>query len=184
MRKVKFAFVATAFVVMFFSCGSTLHTNTIVIDTLRVNDFSDPQGIMMSPLHFSWKMLSEARNKMQSAYQIWVAKDAEHLIDGTALIWDSEKTVSSANRQVPYDGADLQTETAYFWKVRVWDEDDRTSQWSEIGTWSTGLDQSDLEGKWISYATRDFDLTDTLFMPGCAVFRKPFSCGRVSKACF
>ena len=59
--------------------------------------------------------------------------------------------VGRDNPASPYAGKPLQSKRVYFWKVRVWDENDHPSSWSEQRFWSMGLlEKSEWAAKWIS----------------------------------
>ena len=66
---------------------------------------------------------------------------------------------------IPYSGKDLGSVTKYFWKVRIWDNNDRSSGWSEVSSFITGLiNEGDWDGaKWIGYE----EIPDSLLLvPG------------------
>ena len=64
-----------------------------------------------------------AADRAQSAYQVVVTK-------GDATVWDSGEVRSPASANVPYGGPALESATQYRWKVRVWDETGRPSDYS------------------------------------------------------
>ncbi len=163
------------------SCHPTADDALISIGQISVNYLENPVGVELAPLYFSWQMHSTGRNKLQTAFQILVAKSVQHLDQDLSHTWDSDKVSSSSNKQIKYDGELLESCMTYFWKVRVWDENDNASDWSSVGSWSTGLAHYDLKAAWISYVTDDYNLKDTLMMPGAAVFRKSFSLDRPVK---
>ncbi len=50
-----------------------------------------------------------------------------------------------------YQGAALGSRQRCYWKVRVWDEKDQGSAWSEMALWEMGLLQTaDWQADWIS----------------------------------
>jgi hypothetical protein len=61
--------------------------------------------------------------------------------------------LSQASVWIPYSGQRLEPCKRYFWRVRVWDINDKPSQWSKTGEFLTGLfDRSDWKGaKWIGF---------------------------------
>jgi alpha-L-rhamnosidase len=91
----------------------------------------------------------------QTAYQIQVA-DSSVGFDGGELLWDSGKVESAYQTAIPYEGEELQSRQRVVWRVRVWDVDGRTSEWSEPSSWEMGLlAQSDWGGaRWIEHAGR------------------------------
>ncbi|WP_313692396.1 family 78 glycoside hydrolase catalytic domain [Halorarum halobium] len=51
-----------------------------------------------------------------------------------------------------YDGVPLEADSDYYWRVRIWDEDDRPSKWSDLSSFSTALSgEHEWDGEWISY---------------------------------
>ena len=64
--------------------------------------------------------------------------------------------VSDKSTLVEYAGKPLESKKRYFWKVRVWDENDKSSDWSKVGFWEMGLlSPEDWKGKWISRRLQD-----------------------------
>ena len=52
---------------------------------------------------------------------------------------------------MPYAGKPLASRQRVFWKVRIWDQDDRPSAWSAPAEWTMGiLDPKDWRGQWIA----------------------------------
>lgn len=98
---------------------------------------------------FGWQLESR-KGAMQSAYAIEV-----ETADGKS-VWESGKVNSEASQLIPYEGAALDPLSRYRWRVRVWDEQDEASDWSEYATFGTAPDVEWLEeAAWIgavSYA--------------------------------
>jgi alpha-L-rhamnosidase len=40
---------------------------------------------------------------------------------------------------VSYNGSELKPAETYFWKAKVWNQDNQESEWSEINVFRTGL---------------------------------------------
>ena len=58
--------------------------------------------------------------------------------------------LSSESVNVAYEGGTLKYGGKCYWKVRVWDKDDKANEYSEPATFEMGLlDQYNWEGKWI-----------------------------------
>jgi alpha-L-rhamnosidase len=114
----------------------------------RVN----PLGIDNTSPRFSWKIIDKKRirGQKQTAYQIIVASTLEHLKLGNGDVWSSGKIESDKSVNIVYDGKTLNSAKQYFWKVKVWDKDGNTSNWSEPAKFSMGLlQQYDWKGDWI-----------------------------------
>jgi alpha-L-rhamnosidase len=125
---------------------------------LRCEYLVNPLGIDVAQPRLSWRMQSidpAARGLRQSAYQILVSDSAEGLAADRGELWDSGPVESNESVNVVYGGKPLPSRTACFWKVRVWDQDGRPSQWSEPARWSMGLlDTADWKAKWIGVAAQ------------------------------
>ena len=120
---------------------------------------SNPINIDTDQPRFGWLLQSDRRNQSQSAYQVLVASSAENLQAGRADKWDSGKVISDRSVNVAYAGASLSSDETCYWQVRVWDQDDRASAYSEPAAFTMGLlEESDWTGRWIGAPT-DFALT-------------------------
>ncbi len=107
-----------------------------------------------------------------------MASNAEKLASDEGDIWDRGKTNSNATNQIQYGGQDLISNTKYFWKVKVWDENDKESEWSETAQWSMGLLKfSDWRGKFIGHDVGYFkgDKYEQLYLPPARYLRKSFT---------
>ena len=81
-------------------------------------------------------------SKFQSAYQILVASSQKNIDTNNGDIWDSEQVRSSASTDVEYAGTPLEIGKTYFWKVRIWDEENRLVDYSEVQQFTTGKSDS------------------------------------------
>lgn len=72
----------------------------------------------------------------QSAYRILVGSSEKELERGD--MWDSQKQPSAQSQNVPYEGAPLQSNATYFWKVCSWDERGESNGFSEPQMFHTG----------------------------------------------
>jgi alpha-L-rhamnosidase len=119
---------------------------------LRTEYAENPLGIDVRKPRLSWQLSSDRRGARQTAYQVQVASSPEALAAGDADVWDSGRVESSDSLQVAYDGPPLQSRTRYHWRVRVWDENDSPSEWSEPAWWEMGLlEEDDWQAQWIGY---------------------------------
>ncbi|MCU1262691.1 MAG: alpha-L-rhamnosidase, partial [Bryobacterales bacterium] len=72
------------------------------------------------------------------------------LRSNTGDLWDSGRVESAQSAHVAYEGGPMSSGAVAFWKVQVWDEGGKASEWSAPGRWSMGLlDAADWKGKWI-----------------------------------
>ncbi len=141
-----------------FSCIK--HPNRLYIEKLQCENHKNPLGIETQHPHLSWQVTSSKMKGLQKACQIITGTDSLKIAKGTGDLWDSGKVLSGESINVLYSGKPLKSGTKYFWKVRIWDESNRVSQWSPIASWQMGLfSASDWKGaQWISYEKLDSSL--------------------------
>ena len=72
---------------------------------------------------------------------------------GKADVWDSGRIVSGQSVAVPYAGPSLAATTRYFWKVLLWDQDEKLSPESPVSWWETGLLKQPWNAQWVSFET-------------------------------
>jgi alpha-L-rhamnosidase len=109
--------------------------------------FTNPIGLDVRQPQLSWKSRSEQRGALQSAYQIRVARDHP----ASSIVWDSGKIISDASLHIAYAGLPLEPNQRCTWQVRVWDENDEASNWSETASWEMGLmDPANWQADWIT----------------------------------
>ncbi len=122
-------------------CAKTQVTK--LVSEYRIN----PIGIDVQKPRLSWQILSEGQNVMQTAYEIKVT-------DQTAkgkLIWTSGKEESDQSINVVYGGPALKSMQRVYWQVRVWDNNNKVSAWSQPAFWEMGILESESwKASWIS----------------------------------
>lgn len=124
--------------------------NVMIVSNIKVEFAENPLGIDVQKPRLSWELASEALNVKQSAYRILVASDRDQLLASEGDLWDSGKVQSDQSIHVEYAGQQLISGQKVFWKVQVWDQDGKASDWSRIGYWSMGiLEQSEWTGRFI-----------------------------------
>lgn len=117
---------------------------------LRCEFLSDPLGIDVLQPRLSWVMASSGRGERQTAYEIMVASTEALLKAGKADLWNSGKIESDQSIHVQYSGKPLQSHTQCFWKVRIWNQEGKASDWSPRAQWSMGLlHPADWHAQWI-----------------------------------
>ena len=127
--------------------------NTIYPTELKCEHLISPLAIDIKKPRFSWLCASEnpnAKNKKQTAYQILIATSEEILSKNKADIWNTKKVISDKSNDIIFSGKSLRSFTKYFWKVVLWDENNKQGNWSEISSFSTGaIKESDWKGEWL-----------------------------------
>jgi len=121
---------------------------------LRCEHLQNPLGLDVSLPRLSWMMNSTNRGDHQTAYEVLVASSPIILGQNQGDLWDSGAIVSSQSVLISYAGQPLTSGEACYWKVRIWDAQGNTSDWSPAATWSIGLlNVSDWTGNWIGMLT-------------------------------
>ncbi|NMC37315.1 MAG: family 78 glycoside hydrolase catalytic domain [Bacteroidales bacterium] len=124
--------------------------NDLKLYDLRTENLSNPLGLEATSPLLSWKIKSSENGTEQSSYQILVASSKSLLNEKEADLWNPGKVASSQNFMLLYDGMKLSSRSLCYWKVRIWDQNDKPSDWSEVSVFSIGLtDQSDWQAKYI-----------------------------------
>lgn len=126
---------------------------------LRCEYLANPLGIDVVEPRLSWTLRSGLRGQNQTAYRILVASTPKQLADETGDLWDSGKVASDQSIQVAYAGKPLESRTACYWKVQVWDKNGRPSAWSDAACWTMGfLGRDSWKAQWIGFdASRNRD---------------------------
>jgi len=112
----------------------------------RVN----PAGIDNLRPRLSWKLASDQAGLGQTAYQIVVATSPEGL--NSPGMWDSGRVASPESLWIEYRGSAMHPFQQYWWRVRVWDQSLKPSEWSAAASWTTAmLSPGDMKGAWIAH---------------------------------
>ncbi len=138
---------------------------------LRCEDLKTPLGIDVVKPRLNWTFAPTSRfrpigtgpktNRLSNSCRFLDEKTCRYEAD----LWDSGKVPSAQSAYIEYAGKNLQSCQACYWKVRVWDAQDRPAAWSSQSSWSMGLLQpEDWRAKWIGLDTGET-------MP---IFRKEF----------
>jgi hypothetical protein len=133
----------------------TLVSNAQISATHLTCEMSEnPLAIIQSQPRLSWQLVSKKLNVSQTGYQIMVSSSEEKLKKDEADIWDSRRVNSDKNLQITYNGNPLKNETKYFWKVKVWDQNYKISQWSKTASFRIAPSDSALNPTWIGAITK------------------------------
>ncbi|NEW81991.1 MAG: family 78 glycoside hydrolase catalytic domain [Mariniphaga sp.] len=129
--------------VLFFLTGlltfTNCYQNPVSVSMLKCDGRINPLGIEAMNPRFSWVINSNERETRQSAYQILVADSPEKLKKNIGNIWDSKIVKSDRSIQVEYAGSTLSSEKKYYWKVKIYNQAEKASSWSEPAIWQMGL---------------------------------------------
>jgi hypothetical protein len=162
-----FTIFCLPFLLLLFSCAEK-SKNILIYKTL-CNYHTSPTGIT-NPVTFGWKLKSQVHNQYQTAYQIIVSDNLKDLKKNIGNIWSSEIVKSDISVGISAENLNLLPGKRYFWKVKVWDKNNKESEWSEPSQFITGLNKPDDWGnaKWISME----EMHDSLILvPGIPTWR-------------
>ncbi|MDF1573513.1 MAG: family 78 glycoside hydrolase catalytic domain, partial [Bacteroidales bacterium] len=111
---------------------------------LTVEYIREPLGtkIIDSKPEFSWIVPKEA--EMQKAYQVLVSSSRNLAEQNIGDVWNSGRISSSRSADIEFNGRDLKENSTYFWRVRIFDKDNRLSEYSEIQKFTTGTFEGNL----------------------------------------
>ena len=161
-----FAVTRSALLILLASTALEVFGRSAAPVGLLVNGVSNPLAIDRDTARFTWRSADTGRAARQTAYQVLVASSAERLAAGTADWWDSGKVNSDRSAAVEYGGKPLPAATRFWWKVRVWDQTGKGSDYSAPNYFDTGLNQDEWAAKYV------WDGTTNAF--NFAYFRKTF----------
>jgi alpha-L-rhamnosidase len=105
----------------------------LTVEYIREPRFTE---IIDSKPEFSWFVPKEA--VIQKGYQILVSSTKENIGKNIGDVWDSGNVRSSKSADVEFGGEPLSENTEYFWKVRIFDQDNRLSEYSKPQKFITG----------------------------------------------
>ncbi len=124
-----------------------------VLNTLRkrtdayVNEYGDvmagtPQSLEVdfqpnapSLPNYVWRLPKHAES--ERGYQVLVSS-SRRLIDlNIGDVWNSGRVLGEHGSNVRHSGTPLKPHTKYFWKVRIWDHDNRMTEYSDTGRFAT-----------------------------------------------
>jgi alpha-L-rhamnosidase len=127
--------------------GSVCAQNLMVKD-LTCEHKINPTGIDIIQPRLSWKIAGSGNNILQTAYSVRVATDPK--FSSSKIIWESGKVASDESSLQIYRGPALKSSQRYFWQVKVWDNNGRSTKWSETAFWEMGLlSPSEWKARWI-----------------------------------
>lgn len=152
-------------------------TAQVKVQNLLCENLSNPVGLDVLNPRLSWQLASDKRGVMQTAYEIQVSTNVSPMKKFTNFTWSTGKVMSDSSVHVTYTGAPLQSGKKYYWQVRVWDNEGKVSEWSDLARWQTALlHTSDWKAKWI-----EKPMDDSIERPS-PLFRKQFSAGKKIKS--
>lgn len=100
---------------------------------------SDVEIFDLKP-EFGWTV--PLGSKFQGAYQILVASSLNNIDNNNGDVWDSGRVASSKSTDVEYAGNPLEIGKTYYWKVRIWEQENRLVDYSKAQKFTTGNSDS------------------------------------------
>jgi len=144
-------------------------------ENLRCEYLENPVGIDVDAPRLSWWMQDTAAGAQQTAYEIRVAKTAEHLGKRKRIVWSSGKVASAESNHIAYAGPALKSGERRYWQVRIWNQEGESSEWSAPAFWETGLlSTEDWTADWVTLANEP---TSETSLPA-HYYRKEFNAGK------
>ena len=104
---------------------------------LMVEFIREPENIIILDLKPELTWIVPAKARFQTAYQILVSSNRQNIENNKGDVWNSGKVLSHNSVEVE-TGIDLQANSTYFWKVRIWNNKYRSAGYSVIQQFSTG----------------------------------------------
>lgn len=151
-RKLKNLFVITLLLSTALIISCTSKPMGLRVTNLTCDYRSNPILVSTSEPHFGWQIGSDEKDLEQMAYSIELYSD---LNETTNPIWESGKVESNKSQQVVYNGDNvLIAGEKYRWRVRIWDNKENVSDWSEMNTFRIAPSLEECDGQWIGAIMR------------------------------
>ncbi len=130
-------------------CHSSLPPNLSFIKLVCEHEESPLLVEGVTP-RFGWQLQSTENGAEQTAYELEVFDNKNK------TIWSSGKKVSDKSQHIPYTGKNnLYPGEKYQWRVRVWDNKNRSTGWSKNADFRLAPDKKHLNAHWISAIKRE-----------------------------
>jgi alpha-L-rhamnosidase len=124
-----------------------------VIKNLKMEYLVNTLALPVEQPHFSWQMVSDERDLMQTAYSIKVWSD-----QGT--VWNTNKIESDKSLDIQYNGKKLMPFSKYTWQVKAWDNKGNVNI-SDNVVFETGpMSNKDWQAQWIGMPSKKKDTYD------------------------
>jgi alpha-L-rhamnosidase len=125
-------------------------TNAQTLEKLKCEYQETPMGLEVMNPRLSWQMKAATRGAKQTAYQILVADNEADLKKDNGNVWNSGMVKSEQSIKIDYAGKPLESRKRYFWKVKIWNEKNKPTLYSEPTWWEMALlKKEDWSAHWI-----------------------------------
>jgi len=137
-------------IILLFISLNIFQTNAQTIEKLKCEYQETPMGLEILNPRLSWQMKATNRGAKQTAYQILVADNEADLKKDIGNVWNSGIVKSEQSIKIDYAGKTIESRKRYFWKVKVWNEKNKSTQYSESSWWEMALlKKEDWSAHWI-----------------------------------
>lgn len=148
-------------------------TPEIRIGKMSLDYQEGPLALQNKDFRLGWQILASGNSVVQEAYELefyrWEASQK-------SLLWSSGKVTENNSQQVLYEGPELQARQKYAWRVRIWDQQGRTTAWSKQQVFWIKPEEAWLDAQWIGAISRaDSKLPEGRQYEGNLVNRDPES---------
>lgn len=113
---------------------------------LQCNYMQNPIGFDMNEPLLSWLTEESGQNRCQTAFQLQVSTKS----DFSELLYDTDKTFESESAGIAL-ALNLSPMTRYYWRVRVWNNEDEVGKWSDIAFFETARMDLPWAAQWIGW---------------------------------
>jgi hypothetical protein len=121
------------------------------VNKLTTDYKTNPIGIDNPKPQLSWNLESSQPNTLQESYEIRAALSQADLAKKNKQLWNSGIVESDQSIHIIYEGESLKSHQRVYWQVRVVDNHDKKSKWSEPAFFEMGkLTSEDWVADWIS----------------------------------
>jgi len=137
-------------IILLFISLNIFQTNAQTIEKLKCEYQETPMGLEVLNPRLSWQMKATNRGAKQTAYQILVADNEADLKKDIGNVWNSGMVKSEQSIKIDYAGKPIESRKRYFWKVKVWNEKNKATKYSESTWWEMALlKKEDWSAHWI-----------------------------------
>lgn len=136
--------------ILLFISLNIFQTDAQTLEKLRCEYQETPMGLEVLNPRLSWQMKATNRGAKQTAYQILVADNEADLKKDNGNVWNSGIVKSEQSIKIDYAGKPLESRKRYFWKVKIWNEKNKPTLYSEPTWWEMALlKKEDWSAHWI-----------------------------------
>ncbi len=136
--------------ILLFISLNIFQTNAQTLEKLKCEYQETPMGLEVLNPRLSWQMKAATRGAKQIAYQVLVADNEADLKKDNGNVWNSGMVKSEQSIKIDYAGKPLESRKRYFWKVKIWNEKNKPTLYSEPTWWEMALlKKEDWSAHWI-----------------------------------